>query len=95
MHWFLSDSLAPSSATLEYTNLQQLEEGLDSLSDDKLDDLHRELMQQQNSSSLNETTEIMLTDHLTLRSTTGINIENIGFQEGFRLPVVTGCGPTG
>ena len=35
-----SDSLAPSSATLGYTNLQQLEEGLDLLSDDKLDNLH-------------------------------------------------------
>ena len=35
--------------------------------DDKLDDLRRELMQQQNSSSLNETTETMLAEIISLR----------------------------
>lgn len=67
-HSSLSDFLAPSLATLGYTDLQQLEQRLDSLLDDKLDDLRRELMQQQNSSSLNETTETMLAEIISLRS---------------------------
>ena len=66
-HSSLSDFLAPSLATLGYTDLQQLEQRLDSLLDDKLDDLRRELMQQQNSSSLNETTETMLAEIISLR----------------------------
>jgi len=66
-HSSLSDFLAPSLTTLGYTDLQQLEQRLDSLLDDKLDDLRRELMQQQNSSSLNETTETMLAEIISLR----------------------------
>ena len=66
-HSSLSDFLAPSLATLGYTDLHQLEQRLDSLLDDKLDDLRRELMQQQNSSSLNETTETMLAEIISLR----------------------------
>jgi len=64
-HSSLSDFLDPS--TLGYTNLQQFEQRLDSLLDDKLDDLRRELMQQQTSSSLNETTETMLAEIISLR----------------------------
>ena len=67
-HSSLSDFLVPSLATLGCTDLQQLEQRLDSLLDDKLDDLRRELMQQQNSSSLNETTETMLAEIISLRS---------------------------
>ena len=67
-HSSLSDFLVPSMTTLGYTDLQQLEQRLDSLLDDKLDDLRRELMQQQNSSSLNETTETMLAEIISLRS---------------------------
>jgi hypothetical protein len=66
-HSSLSDFLGPSLTTLGYTDLQQLEQRLDSLLDDKLDDLRRELMQQQNSSSLNETTETMLAEIISLR----------------------------
>ena len=66
-HSSLSDFLALSLTTLGYTDLQQLEQRLDSLLDDKLDDLRRELMQQQNSSSLNETTETMLAEIISLR----------------------------
>jgi len=64
-HSSLSDFLGPS--TLGSTNLQQFEQRLDSLLDEKLDDLRRELMQQQNSSSLNETTETMLAEIISLR----------------------------
>lgn len=63
----LSDFLGPSLTTLGYTDLQQFEQRLDSLLDDKLDDLRRELMQQQNSSSINETTETMLAEIISLR----------------------------
>jgi len=66
-HSSLSDFLGPSMASLGYTDLQQFEQRLDSLLDDKLDDLRRELMQQQNSSSLNETTETMLAEIISLR----------------------------
>ena len=66
-HSSLSDFLGPSLATFGYTDLQQFEQRLDSLLDDKLDDLRRELMQQQNSSSLNETTETMLAEIISLR----------------------------
>ena len=66
-HSSLSDFLGPSLATLGYTDLQQFEQRLDSLLNDKLDDLRRELMEQQNSSSLNETTETMLTEIISLR----------------------------
>ncbi|KAF9651983.1 hypothetical protein BDM02DRAFT_3266639 [Thelephora ganbajun] len=66
-HSSLSDFLGPSLATLGYSDLQQFEQRLDSLLDDKLDDLRRELMQQQNSSSLNETTETMLAELISLR----------------------------
>lgn len=66
-HSSLSDFLGPSLATLGYTDFQQFEQRLDSLLDDKLDDLRRELMQQQNSSSLNETTETMLAEIISLR----------------------------
>jgi len=64
-HSSLSDFLGPSASG--YTNLQQFEQRLDSLLDDKLDDLRRELMQQQTSSSLNETTETMLAEIISLR----------------------------
>ena len=63
-HSSLSDFIGPP---LGYTDLQQFEQKLDSLLDDKLDDLRRELMQQQNSSSLNETTETMLAEIISLR----------------------------
>lgn len=66
-HSSLSDFLGPSLTTLGYTDLHQFEQRLDSLLDEKLDDLRRELMQQQNSSSLNETTETMLAEIITLR----------------------------
>lgn len=66
-HSSLSDFLGPSLTTSGYTDLQQFEQRLDSLLDDKLDDLRRELMQQQNSSSLNETTETMLAEIISLR----------------------------
>ena len=66
-HSSLSDFLGPSVTTLGYTDLQQFEQRLDSLLDDKLDDLRRELMEQQNSSSLNETTETMLAQIISLR----------------------------
>ena len=66
-HSSLSDFLGPSSTTLGYTDLQQFEQRLDSLLDDKLDDLRRELMQQQNSSPLNETTGTMLAEIISLR----------------------------
>ena len=66
-HSSLSDFLGPSLATLGGADLQQFEQRLDSLLDDKLDDLRRELMQQQNSSSLNETTETMLAEIISLR----------------------------
>ena len=64
----LSDFLGPSLTTLGHTDLQQFEQKLDSLLDDKLDDLRRGLMQQHNSSSLNETTETMLAEIISLRS---------------------------
>lgn len=67
-HSSLSDFLAPSLTALGHTDLQQFEQRLDSLLDDKLDDLRRELMQQQTSSSLNETTETMLAEIISLRS---------------------------
>ena len=66
-HSSLSDFLGPSLTTLGSTDLQQFEQRLDSLLDDKLDDLRRELMQQHNSSSLNETTETMLAEIISLR----------------------------
>ena len=66
-HSSLSDFLAPSLAALGHPDLQQFEQRLDSLLDDKLDDLRRELMQQQTSSSLNETTETMLAEIISLR----------------------------
>jgi hypothetical protein len=66
-HSSLSDFLGPPATTLGHTDLQQFEQVLDSLLDDKLDDLRRELMQHQNSSSLNETTETMLAEIISLR----------------------------
>jgi hypothetical protein len=76
----LSDFLGPPLATLGHTDLQQFEQRLDSLLDDKLDDLRRELMQQQTSSSLNETTETMLAEIISLRSqlqeSTSITLES-------------------
>jgi len=66
-HSSLSDFLGPSLGTLGHTDFQQFEQRMDSLLDDKLDDLRRELMQQQNSSSLNETTETMLAEIISLR----------------------------
>jgi hypothetical protein len=66
-HSSLSDFLGPSLTTLGSIDLQQFEQRLDSLLDDKLDDLRRELMQQHNSSSLNETTETMLAEIISLR----------------------------
>ena len=67
-HSSLSDFLGPSLTALGNTDLHQFEQRLDSLLDDKLDDLRRELIQQQNSSSLNETTETMLAEIVSLRS---------------------------
>ena len=67
-HSSLSDFLGPSLTASRYTDLQQFEQRLDSLLDDKLDDLRRGLMQQHHSSSLNETTETMLAEIISLRS---------------------------
>ena len=88
----LSDFLGPSLTTLGYTDLQQFEQRLDSLLDDKLDDLRRELMQQQNSSSLNETTETMLAEIISLRGqlqeSTSRTLES---QKGFNYQWLQGA----